>query len=147
MYFDTVACETVKPSFSNSPWILGAPHSGFARLIRRIRSRSPVLILGRPATCSECRQLVHSFDRKTQKIRSISVSRGRGSRAFHTASCCRSARFSSASSQCVRRKTASQCPNEDSEPSDHDREIADQSAECKFIAPDDFLEGQLGRWA
>jgi len=29
----------------------------------------------------------------------------------------------------------------DSEPSDHDREIADQSAECKFIAPDDFLEG------
>src|SRR5205814_1438100 len=56
-------------------------------------------------------------------------------------------RFSSASSQCVRRKTASQCPNEDSEPSDHDREIADQSAECKFIAPDDFLEGQLGRWA
>jgi len=25
----------------------------------------------------------------------------------------------------VRAKTASQCPNEDSEPSDHDREIAD----------------------
>src|SRR5262245_4751488 len=36
----------------------------------------------------------------------------------------------------VRAKTASQCPAEDSEPSDHDREIADQSAECKFIAPD-----------
>src|SRR5438309_6522 len=44
----------------------------------------------------------------------------------------------------VRAKTASQCPNEDSEPSDHDREIADQSAECKFIAPDDFLEGTPG---
>src|SRR5438309_4365917 len=41
----------------------------------------------------------------------------------------------------VRAKTASQCPNEDSEPSDHDREIADQSAERKFIAQDDFLEG------
>src|SRR5437016_2866352 len=41
----------------------------------------------------------------------------------------------------VRAKTASQCPNEDSEPSDHDREIADQSAKCKFIAQDDFLEG------
>src|SRR5439155_1447817 len=39
MYFDTVACETVRPSFSSSPWILGAPHSGFARLICRIRSR------------------------------------------------------------------------------------------------------------
>src|SRR5207245_1421510 len=25
MYFDTVACETVRPSFSSSPWILGAP--------------------------------------------------------------------------------------------------------------------------
>src|SRR5437870_8415750 len=44
----------------------------------------------------------------------------------------------------VRAKTASQCPNEDSEPSDHDREIADQSAECKFIAQDDFLEGTPG---
>jgi hypothetical protein len=41
----------------------------------------------------------------------------------------------------TRAKTASQCPDEDSEPSDHDREIADQSAECKFIAPDDFSEG------
>src|SRR2546422_9178662 len=25
MYFDTVACETVRPSFNSSPWILGAP--------------------------------------------------------------------------------------------------------------------------
>src|SRR5207253_3219107 len=41
----------------------------------------------------------------------------------------------------VRAKTASQGPNEGSEPSDHDREIADQSAKCKFIAQDDFLEG------
>jgi len=30
MYFETVACETVKPSFSNSPWILGAPQRGLA---------------------------------------------------------------------------------------------------------------------
>jgi hypothetical protein len=41
----------------------------------------------------------------------------------------------------VRAKTASQCPNEDSEPSDHDGEIADQPAECKFIAQNDFLVG------
>ena len=40
--------------------------------------------------------------RPTQKIRSISVSRGREWPAFHTASCCRSARFSSANSRCVR---------------------------------------------
>src|SRR2546422_714619 len=48
MYFDTVACEIVRPSFSSSPWILGAPHRGLARLIRRIRSWSSALILGRP---------------------------------------------------------------------------------------------------
>jgi hypothetical protein len=38
----------------------------------------------------------------TQRIRSRALSRGRGSRAFQTASCCRSARFSSANSRCVR---------------------------------------------
>src|SRR5436309_8923840 len=48
MYFDTVACETIRPSFSSSPWILGAPHSGFARLICRIRSRRSLPIAGRP---------------------------------------------------------------------------------------------------
>src|SRR6266581_6157296 len=48
MYFETVACETVRPSFSNSPWILGASHSGFARLICRIRSRRSLPIAGRP---------------------------------------------------------------------------------------------------
>src|SRR5207244_657022 len=31
MYFDTVACETVRPSFNSSPWILGAPHTRIAR--------------------------------------------------------------------------------------------------------------------
>src|SRR5881628_2311219 len=25
IYFETVACETVRPSFNSSPWILGAP--------------------------------------------------------------------------------------------------------------------------
>jgi len=29
MYFDTVACDTVSPSFSSSPWILGAPRAGW----------------------------------------------------------------------------------------------------------------------
>ena len=103
MYFDTVACETVRPSFSSSPWILGAPQRGLAQLIRRIRSRSSVLIMGRPdrrqlfhaqyslkprrcyrttvsgrTTCKELRQFFQSLDSTTQKIRSISVSCGRG---------------------------------------------------------------------
>src|SRR5436190_195271 len=51
MYFETVACETVRPSFNSSPWILGAPQKGLAWLIRRIRSRSSVPSLGRPRRC------------------------------------------------------------------------------------------------
>ena len=39
MYFDTVACETVRPSFNSSPWILGAPQSGFSSAnSRRVRT-------------------------------------------------------------------------------------------------------------
>jgi hypothetical protein len=48
MYFETLAWETVRPSFISLPWILGAPKRGLARLIRRIKSRSSVVILGRP---------------------------------------------------------------------------------------------------
>src|SRR5262249_15628569 len=40
----------------------------------------------------------------------------------------------------VRADRASQCPSEDSEPSDHDGPIADQSAQCKLIR-----DGQLLR--
>src|SRR5436309_3106062 len=36
------------PSLSSSPWILGAPHSGFSILILRIRSRTSLPIRGRP---------------------------------------------------------------------------------------------------
>src|SRR4030095_9926487 len=165
MYFETVACETVTPSFSNSPWILGAPQRGFSYLTRRIRSRSSLLIMGRPdrrrlfhvqyrlnparcqpttvsgrTRCSDCRHLVHNLDRQIQKIRSNSVSRGRRSRAFHTASCCRSARFSSATSRCVRRQLLT-VPKRIPSHRTMTGEIADQSAECKLIAPDDFLEG------
>src|SRR5438876_3530095 len=56
MYFETVASDTVRPSFSSSPWIRGAPQSGLARLIRRIRSRTSVLITGRP----DRRRLFHA---------------------------------------------------------------------------------------
>src|SRR5947209_18310076 len=36
------------PSLSSSPWILVAPHSGFSKLILRIRSRTSLAIRGRP---------------------------------------------------------------------------------------------------
>jgi hypothetical protein len=48
MYFDTVDWATSMPSLSNSPWILGAPQSGFSKLIRRIRSRICLSTHGRP---------------------------------------------------------------------------------------------------
>jgi hypothetical protein len=35
-------------SLSGSPWIRGAPQSGFSMLIRRIKARSSALICGRP---------------------------------------------------------------------------------------------------
>src|SRR3989449_5093379 len=99
----------------------------------------PTTVSGR-ITCTESRQLVHNLDSRTQKIRSISVSRGRGWRAFHTASCCRSARFSSANSRCVRTELLSVLTRIPSHRA-MTRQIADQSGDCKFIAPDDFLEG------
>ena len=36
------------PSFRSSPWIRGAPHSGFSRLMRLIRARTSRGIGGRP---------------------------------------------------------------------------------------------------
>jgi hypothetical protein len=39
MYLATLDCATSKPSFSSSPWIRGAPQSGFSMLIRRISAR------------------------------------------------------------------------------------------------------------
>src|SRR5258707_15675267 len=49
MYFETGDWATSKPSISSSPWMRDAPHSEFSRLIRRIRSRRPRSIFGRPA--------------------------------------------------------------------------------------------------
>ena len=39
--------ETTKPSFCSSPWILGAPQSGFSAARRRIRVRTCSVIFGR----------------------------------------------------------------------------------------------------
>jgi hypothetical protein len=48
MYFATVVCPTSMPSLSNSPWIRGAPQSGFATLISRMSWRMSAAVLGRP---------------------------------------------------------------------------------------------------
>ena len=48
MYLPTVDSETSNPSINSSPWIRGAPHSGFSLLIRRISARSSPSILGLP---------------------------------------------------------------------------------------------------
>jgi hypothetical protein len=91
----------------------------------------------------ELRQLVQSLDNTTQEIRSIALNCGRGWRAFHTASCCRSASFSSANSRCVRTELLS-APKRIPSHRTMTGEIADQSAECKLITPDHFLEGTPG---
>src|ERR1700738_3462509 len=48
MYFTTLDCAISNPSLSSSPWMRGAPQSGFSTLIRRINARSSVSIRGRP---------------------------------------------------------------------------------------------------
>src|SRR6266481_3281451 len=49
MYLATLDCATSNPSLSSSPWMRGAPQSGFSTLIRRINTRSSVSICGRPS--------------------------------------------------------------------------------------------------
>src|ERR1035438_6056171 len=48
MYLATLDCAISNPSLSSSPWIRGAPQSGFSMLIRRISARRSVSICGRP---------------------------------------------------------------------------------------------------
>src|SRR6202048_2894774 len=48
MYLATLDCAIANPSLSSSPWMRGAPQSGFSTLIRRINTRSSVSIGGRP---------------------------------------------------------------------------------------------------
>jgi hypothetical protein len=165
MYFDTVACETVRPSFNSSPWILGAPHSGFARLICRIRSRRSLPIAGRPHR----RRLFHAqYSLKPRRCHRTTVS-GRNHlqgtppilpesrqhdpedpvhlrqpRPWLT-------RFPHGEllpqreilqrQLAARANRGAQCPKKDPKPSDHDRPIADHFAQRKIVATDEFLEG------
>ena len=117
----TVRCETSSPSFSNSPWMRGAPQSGFASAMVRTRSASLEETRGRPVLprrdfqvqkarkpcrCqritvsgrtrwSASRHPAHRVESHTQRRRSRRPNCGRFDRRRSRASCCRSARFSS----------------------------------------------------
>src|SRR6202035_5692124 len=103
MYLATLVSLISMPSFSNSPWMWGEPHSGFSRLILRIRSRTSRETAGRPTrpwrifqvqkrrnplrcqaiavvglTISSAERQSHQTrERKTQNRRSAAVSFGR----------------------------------------------------------------------
>ena len=82
MYLATLVCPTSIPSLSSSPWILGAPHSGLARLISRINRRTSIGTLGRPGRRLDFQR---QYDRKPARCHRSTVS-GRtmvsASRAF-----------------------------------------------------------------
>ena len=84
MYFETVDCATVKPSLSSSPWIRGAPHSGFSSHMRRTRSRNSGSILGRPPGFQEDFQRHHARKPiRCQRMATVS-GRIRGQGGYHT---------------------------------------------------------------
>ena len=129
MYLDTVASDTSIPSFSSSPWIRGAPQSGFSRLIRRTRSRtsrgtgarpplrrrdfqvqnkrnplrSHVMTVSGFTITSVARQAGQSRESNTQNRRSTEWSDGRDELRFIVASCWRNARTSNWSATRLRR--------------------------------------------
>src|ERR1700737_3651399 len=47
---ETVVSDTLKPSFSSSPWMRGAPQVGFSATMRKIRTRISPLTRFRPPT-------------------------------------------------------------------------------------------------
>jgi hypothetical protein len=77
MYFATVGCETVMPSFSSSPWMRGAPHSGFARLICRMRSRTSFGTAGRPVLRGRDFQVFGTAGRPVLRGRDFQVQKSR----------------------------------------------------------------------
>jgi len=113
-----VAMQLAGPS--NSPWIRGAPQSGFSKLMVRISARTSLGTAGRPglpcrtfqaqnrrkllrcqaSTVSGLtmtgadRQLFQSWESHAQRSRSGGVSFGRFTESCRRPSWCRSARFS-----------------------------------------------------
>jgi hypothetical protein len=56
IHLPTVAWLILMPSLSSSPWMRGAPHNGLTLLIRRIKARISVPVLGRPGRRDRQRQ-------------------------------------------------------------------------------------------
>ena len=71
MYLPTVDSATSIPSINNSPWIRGAPHSGFSRLIRRISPRTSESTRGR---LPRWRDFQRQYARKPRRYQPITVS-------------------------------------------------------------------------
>src|SRR6266478_2886754 len=120
---ETVRSATSIPSFRSSPWIRGAPQRGFAVAMRVIRVLISAWTAGRPPVERPESLLQYSRKRRrchrrtvsavtitrgclhpaqtlaspTQKRRSVVRSLGRAVVLLYTASCCRRARFSTAS--------------------------------------------------
>jgi len=67
---ETVGSEISKPSWSDSPWIRGAPKPGFSAFNRRMRRRISTLTLGRPA----CRDFQRQNRRKVARCQDNTVS-------------------------------------------------------------------------
>jgi hypothetical protein len=63
---ETVRSESANPSFNNSPWIRGAPQSGFATAISRARRRISAPACGRPPRGRERRVQYHAKPRRCQ---------------------------------------------------------------------------------
>jgi hypothetical protein len=116
---ETVGSEIVKPSFSSSPWMRGAPHVGFSTAMRKISARISLptdfrpsrvapeshFQYSRPARCHPTTVLgvtrtkgffhpAQSFFRISQNSFCIADKRRRGRFECKTSSCCRRARFS-----------------------------------------------------
>src|SRR5712692_4880856 len=144
-HLDTLRSETSKPSMSSSPWMRGAPQVGFSNASPWINARRRGSIGGRPrrrrceSQVQERRKLAwcqrttvsgftktstsdhrnQSRRRASQNSRSAATMRGRRPFRANTASCCRSARFSSKRSA-RERKTARSTPIASREATDHD---------------------------
>jgi hypothetical protein len=61
---ETVRSETSNPSFNNSPWIRGAPQSGFATAISRTSRRISAPACGRPPRDRDRRVQYHAKPRR-----------------------------------------------------------------------------------
>jgi hypothetical protein len=93
MYFATVVCPISIPSMRSSPWIRGAPQSGFATLMSRMSSRISIGVFGRPPRALDFKR---QSTRKPARCQRITVS---GLRIFKASSTPGAKRYSAANTK------------------------------------------------